>query len=600
MRSYRFGPFLIDTEQRLLRRGNEAVPLPPKAVDTLLALLANAGRVLKKEELLKTVWPETFVEEGGLARNISQLRKALGEGPDDIQYIETHSKLGYRFIAEVIVDDEATKPLPIEPPKPPPIPGPWKLGRRTLVAAAAGALALGYYAYSALSRGPVLGTLVVMPLKNLSGDPAQDPFAESTTEALVTNLAKVGSLRVYRGPHYPSQVEAILDGGVLLTGERVRVTARLVRAKTGEHIWADSYERELRDTVELQGSVAIAVVRGIQAKMTPQENQRLARVQPVTPQAYRAYVKGLFWWNKRTAEGFQRAIENFTAAIQYDPKYAPAYSGLADTYALLASTPYNAWPPREAFPRAAELARKALELDGSLAEPHASLAMVKLCYDWDAAGADREFQRALESNPGYATARHWHSHNLLAMGRLNEALAEMTRALELDPLSLPIGAGVGWCHYYTRAYDKAIEQYRKTLEMDKNYVLLHSLLGLAYDLKGSRGEAISEFATAVNLAPDNAPARAGLGHAYAVAGRMREAREQLDRLKAQSGKQYVPFIMFAYLYAGLGDKEAAFEWLRKACEERSDYMMYLKVDPTFDELRSDARFASVLRCVQPR
>ena len=553
----------------------------------MLALLANAGRVLKKDELIKTVWPETFVEEGGLARNISQLRKTLGEGPDDIQYIETLSRLGYRFIAKVTVDGE--------PPKPRPKP----VGLIVLVATAVGALALAL-GYCALSRRPVLGTIVVMPLKNLSGDPAQDPFAESSTEALVTNLAKVGSLRVYPGPRHPPGVEAILDGGVLLSGERVRVTARLVRAKTGEHIWADSYEGELRDTVELQGSVAIAVVRGVQAKMTPLESQRLARVQPVTPEAYRAYVMGRFWWNKRTAEGFQRAIENFTAAIKYDPKYAAPYSGLADTYALLGSTPYNARPPREMFPKAVELARKALELDASLAEPHTSLAFVKLCYDWDAAGADREFQRAIESNPGYANARHWHSHNLLAMGRLDEGLAEMTRALELDPLSLPIGAGVGWCHYYARAYDKAIEQYRKTLEMDQSHVLLHSTLGLAYDLKGSHREAISEFTTAVNLAPANAPVRAGLGHAYAVAGRTREAREQLDRLKAQSEKEYVPSMLFAFLYIGLGDKESAFEWLRKACEERSDYMMYLKVDPAFDELRSDARFEPLLRCAQPQ
>jgi tetratricopeptide (TPR) repeat protein len=385
-----------------------------------------------------------------------------------------------------------------------------------------------------------------------------------------------------------------------LTGERVRVTARLVRARTGEIIWADSYEKELQDTVELQRGVAVAVVHGVQAEMTPQESQRLARVQPVNPEAYRAYVKGRFWWNKRTDEGFRQAIANFNAAIEKDPKFAPAYSGMADTYALLGSTPYNWRPPRDLFPQAAELARKALELDSSLAEAHTSLAFVKLCYDWDAPGADREFQLAIKSNPGYATARHWHSHNLLAMGRLDDALAEMTRALELDPLSLPIGAGVGWCHYYARAYDKAIEQYRKTIEMDKSYVLLHSTLGLAYDVKGSRREAISEFTTAVNLAPANAPVRAGLGHAYAVAGRTREAREQLDRLKAQSAKEYVPPVLFAFLYTGLGDKETAFEWLRKACEERSDYMMYLKVDPAFDQLRSDARFAPLLHCMQPR
>jgi TolB-like protein/DNA-binding winged helix-turn-helix (wHTH) protein len=421
-RSYQFGPFRIDTEERLLRRDEEAIPLPPKAVDTLLVLASNARRVLKKDELMQRIWPDTFVEEGGLARNISELRKVLGDG-----YIETHSKQGYRFIAEVVV----VRPRP-------------KWIVRTTVAVGAAAVALTLvYAISKIIPPTVSRAIVVMPLKNLSHDPAQDPFAESITEALVTDLAKVGSLRVYRGPHHPSGVAATLEGGVLLTGERVRVTARLVRARTGEIIWADSYEKELQDTVELQRGVAVAVVHGVQAEMTPQESQRLARVQPVNPEAYRAYVKGRFWWNKRTDEGFRQAIANFNAAIEKDPKFAPAYSGLADTYALLGSTPYNWRPPRDLFPQAAELARKALELDSSLAEAHTSLAFVKLCYDWDAPGADREFQLAIKSNPGYATARHWHSHNLLAMGRLDDALAEMTRALELDPLSLPIGAGVG-------------------------------------------------------------------------------------------------------------------------------------------------------------
>ncbi len=541
-------------------RAGQVVPLFPKAVDTLLILLANQGRILGRDELVKLVWPDTTVEEGGLSRNISEVRKALGDGADDGQYIETIPRRGYRFIAPV--REKATEPS------------------RTNLSQRYG--------------------LAVLPLKMLSSDPAQEPFCEGMNEALITDLAKISALRVYQGTARgyseladSGKVEAAVEGACLLTGRHVRITVRLVEARTGEHIWAQTYEDELQDIVELQGRVARDVARHVRVRVTPEEDQQLAAAQPVNPEAYQAYLEGRFWWNRRTEEGFRLAIESFELAIAKDPRDARAYAGLADTYSLIGSTPYSAPSPKDVFPKAAQLARKALELDSSLADAHASLAFVKLAFERDTAGAEREFQRAILLNPGYANAHHWYGHNLMAMGRLEEALAAKTRAQELDSRSLVIPSGIAWCHYYAGDYDRAILQCRNTLVRDPAFVLAICVLGLSYAQSGRTEEAIAAFQKPLSLAPENPAVLIGMSYSYARSGNVKEAHAQLAKLTARAAERFVPGTLFAIVYAGLQESDAAFHWLEKAREERSDYLNYVGIDPAFAGLRSDPRFASL-------
>ncbi|MGC9969808.1 MAG: tetratricopeptide repeat protein [Bryobacteraceae bacterium] len=594
-RIYEFGPFRFDADDHLLLRAGEVVPLAPKAADTLLALLAHRGHVLEKGELMKIVWPDTFVEEGGLARNISILRKVLGE-----EYIETIPKRGYRFVAPA---SEISGEAALAPPRR----SKRRLWAAGVIGAAVALLVVAGWFWIAASAS---ASLAVLPLKNLSNDPAQDYFSEGMTEALITNLAKIRTLRViarnsvmrFQGPAVrlvdvgrDLGVGAVVEGTVLRSGDRVRINARLIDVKTGRLLWADSYERDLRDVLALQSEVAGAIAHEVRVKMTPQEQESLARSRPVDREAYHAYLKGRYLWNKRTQAALLEAIGFFQQAIDKDPSYALACAGLADTYALLGSNAYDALPPAKAMPLAKTAAMQALKIDQDLAEGHASLAYARLSYDWDLPGAEKEFRRAIELNPGYATAHHWYSHYYLAAGKLDKALAEMNKARELDPLSLVINVGAGWCYYYSRQYDRAIEAYRRTLELEPGFALAHQTLGMAYEQKGLHREAIAEFTQAVALSGASASTVAGLGHAYAAAGQRAKAEEQLARLREIAREKYVPALYFTSLYAGLGDRDQALEWLRKAVEERSDYLIYYKVDPTFDALRRDPRFQSMLR-----
>ncbi|MSV34784.1 MAG: tetratricopeptide repeat protein [Bryobacterales bacterium] len=392
-KAYQFGPYAIDTQERRLKRGGVDVPLAPKAVDTLLVLLARPGRILQREEMIEVIWPDTKVEGGGLDQNIAHLRRALGDEAKDGQYIETIYRLGYRFVAPVLESKVEN------------------YAQRT--------------------------GLAILPLKMLSNDPAQEPFCEGMNEALITSLAEIRALRVYQAADdgvgtltHLGMVDLALKGACLLIGSAVRITIRVVRTGNGEHVWAKVYEEEIRDIVELQGRVARDVATQIQVQVTPEESQRLARTQVVNPEAYQAYLEGRFWWNRRTVAGLTRSIDHFNLAITKDPKDGRGYAGLADTYIVLASTPYNAQPPKDLFPKAAKFAERALEIDGGLAEARVSRAFIKLQFEWDAPGAEREFRQAIELNPGYATARHWHAHALIALGRLDEALDWLEKARE--------------------------------------------------------------------------------------------------------------------------------------------------------------------------
>ena len=332
-------------------------------------------------------------------------------------------------------------------------------------------------------------------------------------------------------------------------------------------------------------------------KLTPQEKLRVASAHTVNPAAYEEYTNGRYHWNKRTpAVELKRSIEYFERAIKQDPSYAPAYAGLADAYALLGSIGTDdLLPPREAMPKAETAALKAVQLDDSLAEGHASLAYAKMSYDWDWAGAEREFKRAMELNPGYATAHQWYAHYLLAMGLLDEALAEMERARDVDPLSLVINVGVGWCLYQARRYDRAIDEYRKTLEMNPGFALAHCTMGMAYEQKGLYKEAIEHYKSGIALSGGAIFASARLAHAYAKSGNQQEAKRMLHELLRLSKRRYIPAVYVASIYEALGDDNHLMEWMKKAYLERSDYLIYLRTEPSLDRMRLDPRFIKVLQ-----
>jgi tetratricopeptide (TPR) repeat protein len=391
-------------------------------------------------------------------------------------------------------------------------------------------------------------------------------------------------------------VDAVVEGSVQRAGARVRITAQLIHAPTDKHLWAQSYERDLRDVLALQSEVASAIAAGIRVKVTPSEEARLARTGPVNPQAHELYLKGRYYWNRRTEEGLRKGLAYFQEAIEKDPSYALAYVGVADSYALLGSNLVSsAQPPREVRPLGKAAALKALEIDPNLGEAHASLAAAHHYYDWDWAAAEREYRRAFELNPNYAQARVWYANYLMMFGRYAESLAEARRARELDPLSLVTNTSVGWRFYFARRYDDALAEYRKALELDPSFPLARHCLGWAYEQKRMPEAAIAEFRQALALSPDNPITLASLGHAYALAGNELEARKVLVQLEQLSKRRYVPAYFVAVIYIGLGQKEQALQWLGRAYDERSDELVYIKVEPRLDPLRDDPRFQALVR-----
>jgi TolB-like protein/Flp pilus assembly protein TadD len=558
---YQFGPYRIDRNERLLRRGADVIPLPPKAIETLLVLASSGGRVVEKDEMIKTVWPDTFVEEGGLARNISLLRRVLGDDTDNTHYIETIARRGYRFIAPVseIHGDVI----------------------------------------------PSTRSLAVLPLANLSGDPAQEFFADGMTDELISYLLKIEALHVssrtsvmnYKGAGKPLheiarelKVTWVVEGTVLQSGGRVRITVRLIEGATEKHLWAETYERDVRDVLALQSEVAGDISRAIRVKLTPPEQAKLAQSRTVNPEAYQDYLRGRYFWNKRTGEALKKAREYFERAIEKDPSYAPAHSGLADAYALMGSSGYDIMPPREAMPRAKAAAANALEIDETLAEAHAALGYVKLAYDWDWSGAEQELARAIELKPNYAIAHQWRGELLMARSSPEEATRAFRSALELDPLSVPCNLGLGWSHYFCRDYGLAIEQFQRTLEIAPNVPMALYGLGLSYHHKNQPREGFSEFQKAYVSTGGDIAAVMFLGLTHALAGRKKAAEKELAKLKALAKRTYVPAVYSAFIYVALHDLDRAFEALYKACEERSSYLIFLNVQPYFERLRADPRY----------
>jgi eukaryotic-like serine/threonine-protein kinase len=482
----------------------------------------------------------------------------------------------------------------------------------TLIVLVIGGVGLGLYLH-ARNTEVALESIAVLPFQNPSTDADSEYLSEGLAESLIYRLSQLPNLKVsptssvfrYKGkeidPIKVGQelgVNAVLSGRIVQRGDQLTISAELVDVRYNKLLWGEQYDRKMSDLLAMQREIAREIVEKLKLKVSGEE-KGLAKHYTDSNEAYQLYLKGRFYWNKRTEEGMQKSLEYFQQAIEKDPNFALAYSGLADAYSLLGAQDAVAGgiPPTEVLPKAKAAALKALEIDDTLAEPHVSLAHVKYYYDRDWPAAEREFKRAIELNPNYPVAYHWYAVYLMSAGRLDEALAQSRRAQELDPLSLPINMTLGWVLLIARQYDQSVEQLRKTLEMDPNFIQTHHRLGLVYEQEGKYDEAIAEFRQVLNLSAGKPLGIAALAHAYALAGKRGEAQKELAELLEMSKQRYVSPASIAIIYAALGNKDQAFAWAEKAVEGRDLTLVRLKVDPRFDSLRSDPRFADLVRRV---
>ncbi len=453
-------------------------------------------------------------------------------------------------------------------------------------------------------------SVAVLPFKNLSDNKDDEYFSDGITDDIITRLSKIRDLKVISRTsvmHYKNstkripeiskelKIATVLEGSVRRVGNRVRIASQLIDARNDEHLWAESYDREMQDIFEIQSEVAQQIATALEAELGPDEKIQLARRETENLQAYSLYLKGLYFWNKRTPDNVRKGIEFFEQAIAEDPSYALAYAGLADGYRALGSIEYGILSPKETVPKARAAAQKALQLQPALVEAQVVLANIDFTYEWDWPAAEKLLKRVIEFRPGYAPAHHAYSHLLGATGRLDEAMAEERRALELDPLSLIVNTQVGMYFYYARRYDEAIEQHRKTIELDPAFLQTRLALGLAYERSGNVEAAVAEFQQALALAPELPMAEALLAYAYAIAGKKNESMKLLEGLQQPGKREFVSPFHMALVYLGLGDKKRVFELLNKASKEHSSYLIYLKVEPLADGLRSDPRFAALLK-----
>lgn len=558
----RFGAFELDLRAGELRKQGTKIRLQDQPFQVLQALLKQPGQVVTREELQRQIWPaDTFVDfDHGLNNAIKRLRETLSDEAETPRYIETIPRRGYRFIGSI---------------------------------------------ERHIARFP---SLAVLPLENLSHDPEQEYFAEGLTEALTTTLAKIGDLRVvsrlsavlYKGMRkslreiaQELEVDAVVEGTVLRVGRRVRITAQLIDAKSETHLWAESYERDLRNVLALQADVARAIAREVEVRLTPHEEAQLSQARPVDPEAYEAYLKGRYYWSRRTREGAGKAAHYFQQAISKDPGFAAALAGLADCLSALGC--YSIVAPVDGCGKAKLLALQALEMDRSLAEPHTSIAWVAMWYDYDFKAAERGFERAIELNPRYATAHSQFGFYLGVMGRFEEAFTEVKRALRLDPLASVIQWVLGCVYWMARRYEEAIEQFSKTLEFDPAFAWAHLQLAWAYMGKSDYEPAITNAKKATELLPDSIVLLGMLGEAYAAAGYQDEAHGILNQLQEHSKQQYVTPYVLARIYAALGQKEDSLQWLETSYQTRAAWTALVKIDPQLDGLRSDARFQGLMR-----
>jgi len=597
---YEFGPFRLDARDKLLLREGKPVALPPKVSETLVLLLRRAGHVVEKDEILKIIWPDTFVEEASLTQNISILRKALGES-EDHHYIETIPKRGYRFVAPVRLLDQREAP--------------WTARRRfipliTLAAAVAALAVLPYLKRetSAVATPPPSRSIAVLPLVPIGAPTSDEYLGLGIADALITKLANlqqitvrptssvrkfVGSKRDAVAAGRELAVESVMDGSIQRAAGRVRVTMQLIRVADGTPLWTGSFDEKFTDLLSVQDAIADSVTKALALSLTARDRIRLKKRDTDDVEAYESYLRGRFYWNKRTEEGFTKAVVHFTRAIELDPLYARAYAGLADCYNLFNN--YDLAPATETGPKAKAAALKALEIDSELAEAHTSLALVREVYDFDQIAADQSYRRAIELNPNYSTAHHWYGLFLVQMGRTEEAIQHLQRARDLDPLSNIISVGVAWAHYFARQHERAIEISRKNIEVVPDFWPAHLVLGWSYEQTGKFEEARNQFNRAIDLSGRNTLPLASLGHLHAISGKQRDALRILAEIEARSRERYVSAYFPAAIQAGLGRKAEALAWLDRAERERAYWLISIHVNPWFDGLRDEPRFQQLER-----
>ena len=565
---YEFGHYRLDVRAHLLFRNGRRVVLTPKAVDLLAALVEAQGEPVGKQELLHRVWPDAVVEEGSLTSHISLLRRVLAEGAGGRQFIETLPKRGYRFVGPCAA-----------------------------------------MAQPAAATGAGRRMLVVLPFENLSGGRKHDYFSEGLTEEMISQLARLSpeqlgviartSAMQYKSTTKTAQqigqelgVSHLLEGSVRRSGERVRITAQLIRVSDATHLWAEGYERSLHDILALQAEVARAIAREIQIKLTVGVQHRLDRVAAIDSEAHEAYLRGRHLWNRRTEEGMRNSIALYEEAIRRHPDYAMAYAGVADSYVMLACR--GMVSAKETFRKARAAARKALELDGELGEAHGSLAHVRL-HDWDWEGLDRDFLRAIELHPAQPIVYYWYGEFLMSMGRPEEAIAMTRRAQQADPLSPVIAASLAMILYLARHYDEAARMLQRAQEIDPDHFLPHLRMGLVRLQQEGYPEAIRELQTAARLANHSTETLAALGTGYAMAGMSGEAHRIVAQLQASQAEHYVLPYNIAKIYAAARDKDKSFEWLERAYQEGDPDLIELNSEPLFDRLRGEPKFSELMR-----
>jgi TolB-like protein/DNA-binding winged helix-turn-helix (wHTH) protein/Flp pilus assembly protein TadD len=628
---YQFGEFSLDAQSRALRRGGATIPLTPKAFDVLLLLVQSAGRIVTKDEMMKAVWADSFVEESNLPRTIFMVRKALDETTDR-RYILAVQGQGYRFV--VPVTEAAIDRTKLETPGKHTVPSgnvidvaepraqlhpqrarDGRLFVITLVPVAVVVLVVSAIWHWRSPHSSVSPTgkimLAVLPFENFTGDSSQDYFSDGLTEEMISQLGNLdpdnlGVIARTSVMHYKHSQESIpqigkdlavqylIEGSVRRDSERVRIAAQLIQVKDQSHLWARQYDRDLGHLLELQAEIAREVANEIAFSLSGRRPIEVARQEPGTQshEAYDLYLKGRYFWNKRTREGFRQAADYFQQAIDKDPNYGRAYAGLADTFGLMST--WYAGPQNELMPKARAAALRALELDEHLAEAHASLALIKENYDYDWPGSEKEFRRAIELNPQYATAHQWYAESLSWQGRFDEAFAESERARQLDPLSLIIASDHAEILYYSRQYDSSLKQCRSVLELDPNFTRARDLMLGSLVQLGRYDEAIY----LVNHPPesDKDPwSWAKKAVVYGRSGQTEEARRALAKVEQFAGPHPGGDLIWLIAYSGTGQKERVLELLQKAYSEHSSAVLQIKVEPMYDPFRSDPRFEDLLR-----
>ena len=600
---YEFGCFQLDPDERVLLRDGEPVPLPPKIIDTLIVLVENAGHIVDKDQLIGRVWPDSFVEDGSLTKNISVLRRMLGDGTGK-PFIENVPRRGYRFNAPVKATRDGDREIVIA-----------RRARIKIVTEdeddaerIVAELGMSGMARRMRSLKAANRSLAVLPLMQLGSGDQELFLGLGLADALITRLSNVHEVIVrptsavvnYAAPGRNSvqagrelRVESVLEGSFQRVGDALRVTVQLVSVEDEAPFWAEKFDARFTDVFEVEDSISEQVVRALSLGVTGDEQRLLTKRHTRNTEAYQAYLKGRYFWNARIGEWMQKALGHFKQAISIDPGYALAHAGYADCYNALGF--WGVVPPGAAFPQAKSAATRALELDDALAEAHAALAWALFNYDWDFATAEVEFKRAISLNPGYGAAHLWYAMFLALAKRFDAAFVEIARAREIDPLSLILNTDIGILLMLTQRYDEAIEQFQKTLELRPDYAPAIEFLGYTYGLKGMYDECLACYQKNVALNGRSSLSLRSLGYGNALVGRREEALRLAEEAKLLHGAAYFSAHYYAQLYAMLGESEKAFEWLERTFEERSPWIVWLGVNPNYDGLRADPRFDDLLR-----